>query len=260
MSFRSPLATGLLAIAALAFASSRCRAAAGTDQIAYKGQPIQDRAGWQRGVVELLNDPRRGDGWSDWFSEWPSDVGHYEFHATNTEQLNEVIATFCRIEVASPAANQAPPPPLEIHLCPLAEPSGYGWVSRFEKGNRIPAVFSLGNQQELDNWFARTVLPKDGKFGVMRFDNVPVAVPPTLTIFVGNDSIDLTKIRIPERIHVSPGYLPRLWHASNLAEPKPRQPDKDAAAAEEAKLSEKERITFEEIHRYLKTRTAQPRE
>lgn len=258
MSFRSLFAGSLIAIAALAGFAPQCRAAAGTRQVVTKGQPIQDRAVWQRGVVELLNDPRRGDGWSDWFSEWPSDVDHYEFRVANTGQLNEVIATFCKIRVAKPDAKQVPPP-LEIRLSPLAEPAGFGWVSSFEKGNNLPAVFSFGNQQDLDQWYDGFIKPKGGKFGQMEFEKAPIAVPPTLTIFVGNEVVDVKQLRIPAGVHVSIGYLPRLWHESNLIEPKPKKPEAqpDLAPAEEDKLSDKERTALKAIRSFLKARTAQ---
>jgi hypothetical protein len=242
----------LLAIGALTSLAPDCHAAAGTSQVAAKGQPVSEKPGWPKGVAELLRDPRRGDGWSDWFSEWPSDVDHYEFRAANTEQLNEVIATFCRIQVAEPDVRPLPPR-LEIRLSPLAEPAGYGWVSKFENGNDLPAVFTLGNQQELDAWYVRQIKPNGGRFGVMQFEKAPVALPPTLTIFVGNASVDLGKLRVPESVHVSTGDLPRLWHKSNLIEAEPKtQP----AAAEEAALSDKERASLMAIQAFLKTRTA----
>jgi hypothetical protein len=256
MSFRSLFTTIVIASVFLAGIAPECRAAAGTSQVATKGQAVQDRTTWQRGVVELLNDPRRGDAWSDWFSEWPSDVEQYEFRVENSAQLNEVIATFCKIQVARADAKQ-PPPPLEIRLSPLAEPSGYGWVSKFEKGNKLPAVFSLGNQQELELWYDNFIKPMNGRFGQMEFEKTPVAVPPTLTIFVGNEVVDLKKLRIPQGVHISIGDLPTLWHESNLIERKPKKSEVDVAAAEEAKLSEKERTALAAIRSFLKARTEQ---
>ncbi len=39
--------------------------------------------------------------------------------------------------------------------------------------------------------------------------------PPTLTIFVQNDAVDLDKLKIPAGISVEAGYVPTVFHRSN---------------------------------------------
>lgn len=93
----------------------------------------------------------------------------------------------------------------------LKEPNGLGWVTRVPEGNGIPVIFSIGDQARIDEWFKRVRKP----FGQMEFTATPEAVPPTLTIFVQNESIELDKLEIPDGIDVSVGYVPTVFHKSN---------------------------------------------
>lgn len=75
----------------------------------------------------------------------------------------------------------------------------------------MPVVFSIGEQTRIEEWFKRVRKP----FGRMEFTATPEAVPPTLTIFVQNESIELHKLEIPDGIDVSTGYVPTVFHKSN---------------------------------------------
>lgn len=93
----------------------------------------------------------------------------------------------------------------------MKEPVGLGWVSRIPEGNKIPVIFSIGDQTRMDQWYAHVRKP----FGQIEFEACPVAVPPTLTLFVQNPMIDLDQLKIPAGITVQEGYLPTVFHKSN---------------------------------------------
>lgn len=219
-------AAAFLVMVIIGLGSGRADGAGGTSQVATAGQPVHEQSHWPEGTREFLELPERKDGWNGWFSEWPSDVCHYELHASDSEQLNKVIAAFGRIESDN----------LQIRLSPMSEPRGLDWVLSLPEGNGTPAMFSIGNQQQINDWYQR--LP-GGKFGVMQFEETPAAVPPTLTIFVGNDVVDLADLQIPDHIVVSAGYVPTIfweWHRTNrpqrpaAAESEPTPPEIQAAA------------------------------
>jgi hypothetical protein len=201
-------------------------AAGGTSQIAAKGTKVTEQAKWPKGLAALLNLPSRTDGWNGWFTEWPNDVVHYQFEVKTTEEANAVIASFSKIKAEK----------LYIRLSPGKEPGSIGWVSSIKAGNDTAILYTQGDQERLDQWYAHL---KGGKFGVMEFTGVPLAVPPTLVIYVENNAIDLEKLDIPANITVESGGLPGLFHISNLkvdptkvtAPPKATESDKETKAA-----------------------------
>lgn len=176
-------------------------AAGGTSVIASKGQPAYVSEDWPEGVGEIVNDPARTFGWNSWFTEWPNDVNQYAFETATSDDLNRLIA---KLAATKSELRQ-------IRLCTLKEPNGLGWVSRVPEGNKIPVIFSVGNQAQIDRWYERVRKP----FGVIEFTAAPVAIPPTLTIFVQNERVKLDELKIPEGISVSAGYVPTVFHRSN---------------------------------------------
>ena len=164
--------TSLLAVRHDAFAMG------GTSVVATPGQPASVSSDWPEGVGELVNDPSRTTGWNDWFSEWPNDVNQYAFEIESTDDLNRLIAKLAAIQGDL----------RQIRLSPEKEPRGLGWVTQAPEGNGIAVVFSLGDQARIDEWFKHVRKP----FGVMEFTAAPVAVPPTLTLFVQNDRVVLS--------------------------------------------------------------------
>jgi hypothetical protein len=200
-------------------------AAGGTSQIAVKGQKVSDREGWPKGLAALLNLPTRTDGWNGWFTEWPNDVEHYQFEVKTTEEANAVLAAFGKVKAEK----------LYVRLSPGKEPSSIGWVSRIKEGNDTAILYTHGDQARLDQWYAHL---KDGKFGVMEFLAAPIAVPPTLVIYVENKAIELEKLEIPANITVESGGLPGLFQVSNVkmhpttikAPPKVEEIDKETKA------------------------------
>lgn len=241
----------LLAITLLIETSSLATAASGTSVIAEKGGPVYEHESWPEGVGTLLKHETRGTGWNDWFTQWPNDVEHFEFQVTSMDEVNDVIDQFAQIEVAKGS------PPPEIHLCPAASPKGFGWVSKFPHDRKLPMIFAIGDQQRMDKWYKSFLEPRGGKFGVMQFEEVPVAVPPTLTLFVGEPVIDLEKLKIPDGVLVREGGLPRQWHSAKMTFPKKDRPATKPKSEKELSSDEKQQQMWrEEIQAYLKGREA----
>lgn len=221
-------------------------AAGGTSIVASKGQSVHVSAGWPDGVGELVNDPSRSTGWNSWFSEWPNDVNQYAFEIESTDDLNRLAQ-----ELAAVKSDLR-----HIRLSHLKEPNGLGWVTRVPEGNGIAVVFSIGDQARIDEWFKRVRKP----FGVMEFTATPVAVPPTFTIFVQNDSVNLDELRIPEGIDVSLGNVPTVFHKSNTTIEQQREkeaanqdPERELELAKQ-KLDEPSRAAMKKIEAFLETR------
>lgn len=219
--------------------ASQAFAIAGTSQVAQPGQKVTPQDSWPKGVAELLNLPARQSGWNDWFSEWPNDVCHYEFAAKNTAELNAILEQFAQIDAD-----------LHVHLALGKEPRGFGWVSQIKEGNNTPLVYSQGNQERINQWYKQL---GGRKFGVMEFMACPVAVPPTITLFVQNDAVELDKLVIPAAVkHVTQGYLPGAFHISNLLpQEKPAPPAKPARPAD---LPPETRAALERIEAFLAKR------
>lgn len=190
-----------LILALIVVSSSQALAAGGTDIVATKGQRASVQETWPKGVAEIVNDPVRTTGWNDWFSEWPNDVNQYALEAQSVEDVNRLIAKLAAVKSDLK----------EIRLCAMKEPVGFGWVTSVPEGNQIPVMFSIGDQTRLDQWYANVRRP----FGQIEFEACPVAVPPTLTLFVQNPIIDLERLVIPKEIRVLEGYIPSGFHKSN---------------------------------------------
>ncbi|MFM7316816.1 MAG: hypothetical protein ACKO5E_07690 [bacterium] len=176
-------------------------AVGGTDTIATKGQPAHVSPSLPEGTGELVNDLSRTCGWNSWFSEWPNDVNQYAFEIKSTDDLNRLIEKLAKVKSDL----------RQIRLSHLKEPNGLGWVTRVPEGNGISVILSIGDQARIDEWFKHVRKP----FGVMEFTATPVAVPPTLTIFVQNEAVDLDALKIPEGIDVLAGDVPTVFHKFN---------------------------------------------
>ena len=84
--------------------------------IASKGQPAAVSADWPEGVVELVNDRCRTEGWNSWFTEWPNDVNQYGYAVESTADVNRLIGKLAKVESDV----------LQVHLSFLKEPRGLG--------------------------------------------------------------------------------------------------------------------------------------
>lgn len=208
-------------------------AAGGTSIVATEGQDAYVNPSWPKGVDALVNHALRTTGWNSWFSEWPNDVNQYAFKANSTADINTLIEKLAAIKTDL----------RQVRLSYLAEPRGLGWVTILPEENGIPVIFSIGDQSRIDQWYAHVRKP----FGVMEFTTAPVAVPPTLTIFVQHKAVKLEELKIPSGIEVTSGYVPTVFHRSNTKleqeqEKKPKTSDSKTKPEDPAAQAIEERI------------------
>lgn len=169
-----------------------------TSQVASEGQlmpeALVEAYGWPAGVLDLVNDPLRSNGWNPWFSGLPNDVHHYEIKLTNKQDLEKIIQKLSAIRCDG----------VRIQLDPGRDPGALGLSTVLPKGNNTGALFSIGSQKVIDQWFLRLPKTEPGvrEFGAQRYTESPKAFPPTLTLFVGHDAIDLENLQIPAQIEV----------------------------------------------------------
>ncbi len=222
-------------------ASSDLFAAGGTRTIATKGQPVTVSEAWPEGVGAIVNDPTRTSGWNSWFSEWPNDVNQYAFEIASTDDLNRLLE---KLAATKSEVRQ-------VRLSHLKEPSGLGWVTSVPKDNNIAAIFSLGNQAQIDEWYKRVRKP----FGVMEFTAAPIAVPPTLTIFVQNKAVHLEELKIPEGVIVTSGYVPTLFHKFNTKDEEKRKAEAARKPVLAETLDPPAQAAADKIEAFLKKQT-----
>lgn len=231
------LVIGLVGLTSL-MPPEKCFAAAGTDIVARPGQEVRPLDTWPKGVAELLNDPTRTDGWNDWFSEWSNDVCHYAFDVKNVDDVNRLLETFGKIESKVH----------QVHLFYKSEPDALGWVTRLPEKNGIAVLYSSGDQAQVDQWYGQVRKP----FGKIEFTAAPVAVPPTLTLFVANEKIDLDRLKVPEGIEVIAGGIPGPFLLWNDKREQVTEEEAKELAKRLPKLSDDEQLAQERIEAFLK--------
>jgi hypothetical protein len=176
-----------------------------TDQAAQAGSPVSEKIveykAWPPGTMALVNDSLRGDGWTPCFSEWPNDMDHFEMRVKNRKDVQHLIDLLAKIEGS----------PVYVFLNPGSEPTGLGFTTSLPEGNGIGVIFSVGSQKQIDQWYGHLdeVEPGVRKFGVHRYEKTPVARPPTLTLYLGNDAVDLATLMIPAKVEIRAGYNDR---------------------------------------------------
>jgi hypothetical protein len=180
---------------AMAWVTTNAVAMSGTTRVAWPGKPVIAAEGWPAGTVDLLNDPQRTEGWNPWFSECPNDVNHYAFQIQSTGEINRLLAKLATIKAGR----------ILLVLSPDKEPRGLGFTTVLPDGNGAAAVFSIGSQKMLDEWFARLEKTSTGtrKFGVHTLTEPPKATPPTLTLYTGNKAVDLKTLQVPANVEVT---------------------------------------------------------
>lgn len=241
--------TLLIAILGMASLSSSAWGAGGTRIIAEKGHPTHVAASWPEGVGDIVNDPTRTKGLNSWFSEWPNDVNQYTFAISEMADVNRLVEKLAKVKTGAK----------HVQLSFLKEPRGLGWVTSLPEGNNAAVVFSIGDQSQIDRWFQNVRKP----FGKMEFVDVPVAVPPTLTIFVQNKSIQLDELKIPDGLDVNIGSVPLVFHRFNTIQEKEREA---AAAAvklngvkiDKSTLDADTQSTLQKIEAFLQKRKESP--
>ncbi|MEM6750677.1 MAG: hypothetical protein AAGA57_10540 [Planctomycetota bacterium] len=155
----------------------------------------EDRArqkAWPAGVLAVVNDPCRTLGAHPWFTECPNDLELFVLAPASAEEWQRVLTAFAQIEGAKR---------VELHPGDRVRRVGYGMD--IDEDMRAAAVFSLGSQPVLDEWFSRL---DDGKFGVHHYDAPPKAQPPTLALYVGHELLGLESLRLPPDWEVRPGF------------------------------------------------------
>lgn len=221
-------------------------ASSGTDVVASEGQPAHVNPAWAKGVGQIINDAARTSGWNSWFSEWPNDVNQYAFDVNSTKDLNRLINKLASVKGEL----------RQIRLSYLKEPNSLGWTHNAPAGNGIAVIFSIGDQNQVDQWFGSVRKP----FGRIHFVKTPVAVPPTLTLFVQNKLVDLESLEIPDGIEVVEGYVPTIFHQWNTTDEEQRKKQaasddgKRKAELEKQKLDKATRATMNQIQDFLKVR------
>ena len=141
--------------------------------------------GWPEGVMKVINHPFRTKGWHHFFSECPNDAYYFGLDLETPADLHRLLKVFSTIKADK--------------LILALDPNDGG-----HHVEGAAAVFSLGNQPIIDQWYKHLKIDKDGKrvFGVNRYTEPPTAQPPTLTIYTGHRAVDLDKLRLPEHLLV----------------------------------------------------------
>lgn len=142
---------------------SSCLAIGGTDKIASAGQSVRGIEGWPQGVTEFVNLPSRTGGLHRWYSGRPNDTRSYSFRVDSDQELQQLIQQFAKIESDK----------LSIVFVSPAED---------EERPKLRASLLLGNQLEIDRWYAHLETDDQGRKGARRYIQTPVAMPPTLWI------------------------------------------------------------------------------
>ncbi len=133
----------MLAFGALVLVATNTLAMSGTSQVAWRGKPVPAQPDWPAGVLELVNDPLRTEGWNPWFSEWPNDVNYYAFKVSGTNDVNRLIAKLAAIKGAKP----------QILLNPGKEARVLAFTTVLDEGNGAAVVFSIGSQERVNQWY-----------------------------------------------------------------------------------------------------------
>jgi hypothetical protein len=113
-------------------------------------------------------------------------------NVSSTNDTNRLIKKFASIKASK----------AQLRLNPGKQPSiAFTRISQAASG---PVVFSLGSQAVIDKWFQRLPEAEPGvrKFGVHRYAEPPAARPPTLTVYVGHEAIDLRRLDVPVAVEV----------------------------------------------------------
>lgn len=119
--------------------------------------------------------------------------------ARSVEEMNHLIMKLAAIRNSDS----------QVRLNPEKEGRSLSFGFQLEEGRRPTAMFSIGDQKKINQWFEHLekTLGSDAKpvartFGVHRYTEPPKALPPTLTLYLGNENFDLEKLRFPPNIKV----------------------------------------------------------
>jgi hypothetical protein len=121
-------------------------------------------------------------------------VNFYEYKIHDAGDVNHLLKSLAGIKTTNAT----------LRLNPGKQATALGFSTVLAKTNQTAAVFSVGNQSLLHEWYQRLPEIKPGvrRFGVTEFTNAPDSLPPTLTLYVGHQAIDLQKLQIPDTVMV----------------------------------------------------------
>lgn len=186
-------------------------AMAGTEHIASKGAPVSAEhakaCGWPDGVMEIVNDPCRGDGWNPWFTELPNDNEYYELHMRTMDEINNLLAKLGRIRGARVLIS----PESEVRI---------GWTAMRPRDQDPAIVFVIGSETARSRWrnqLAKSKKDETHKLQLLRVGG-PKALPATIIIYAGNPVIDLDKLQIPKGVAVDAEKRPRSAGTAKIEE------------------------------------------
>jgi hypothetical protein len=186
---------GLLILLTVIFPRPRLALAiAGTDEIRGPISPADARSkAWPDNSLPLMNDPRRIRAWWPWFSEAPNDVYYFAYQARSMDDVNQLIALLAEIK--------------SDQVVVALSPQG-GGQQLTRDGPRMPAPVELCmvSQKEADDWFNHLGTAGRKKFGVT---TRPIVQPPTMTLYLGDPMLDLTRLVLPPRVTLKSGVSPR---------------------------------------------------
>jgi hypothetical protein len=185
----------LAALAVVVLAATSALPMSSTTQVAWRDKPVPAQPDWPEGVLDLVNDPLRTEGWNPWFSECPNDVNFYAFQVSVTNEVNRLIAKLAAIKSQK----------AQVFLYPDEEARALAFTTVLDEGNGAAVVFSIGSQERMNQWYQHLREEEPGVriFGVHRYHEPPTAQPPTLTLHVGNKAVDLKSLKIPTSVEVT---------------------------------------------------------
>jgi hypothetical protein len=221
-----PGADGLMTIGAFVSEGNPVYGPSGTSVIrtvygvttTYKVEP------WPEGTLDLVNDPLRTIGWQIWFSGSPSDLETFNFKAASVDEINHLIRKLSAIKadhVQLAIKFDEPENANEHYPCDVQFSIGNQslidiWFEGLELAIKVDepdntnepypsnVQSSIGNQSLIDIWFEGLECDEAGArvWGVHRPTEPPKATPPTLTLTMGAEGVELDKLEVPPKVEV----------------------------------------------------------
>jgi hypothetical protein len=145
--------------------------------------------GFPDNALPLINDWHRFWAWHPWFSELPNAAYFFAYSAATLNDVNELLGYFGEIHAKE----------LVIELDPSAQ-SGVERAKSKDKPEPGPLTLCLVSKSALDHWFDHLDEKGKKKFGVTER---PQPSPPTMTIHVGHELIDLEELKLPSNVTVT---------------------------------------------------------
>jgi len=158
---------------------------------------LAEQRGWPEGTLALVNHRLRTVGWHYTFNTDPMDRTYFAYRArtpadVQENDVQEILDAFVPLKGSILLDPQSKPPANGVTLRDVSEDEG------------VFAVFSVGSQVLLDQWYGSLPKQPDGtrKVGKREYRQPPVASPPLLTLYVGNPAVKLEELKLPGGVQV----------------------------------------------------------